>query len=238
MAMKTLNGKTVVVIGGASGIGYAVAEAAQAAGARVVVGSRDAGKVRAAVQRLGAGASGWAVDVGDEAAVSAFFERVGAFDHLAFTAGDWDPILAPRPMVDLDLADAAAVFAVRFWGAIAAVKHACRGIAPDGSITLTSGVISRRPYKGAPLNTAMAGAVEHLAVALAVELGPVRVNVVSPGFILTDVWKDAPMEEMTKQQPLPRGGERSEAAQAYLSAMLGGFMTGQVLVVDGGSTLV
>jgi NAD(P)-dependent dehydrogenase (short-subunit alcohol dehydrogenase family) len=238
MAMKTLDGKTVVVIGGTSGIGYAVAEAAQAAGARVVVGSKDTAKVKAAVDRLGANASGWAVDVSDEADVSAFFERAGAFDHLAFTAGDWAPILAPRPMADLDLADATAVFAVRFWGAITAIKHAMRTIAPDGSITLTSGVISRRPYKGAPLNTAMAGAVEHLAVGLAVDLGPVRVNVVSPGFILTDVWKDAPMAEMTKQQPVPRGGERSEAAQAYLSAMLGGFMTGQVLVVDGGSTLV
>jgi NAD(P)-dependent dehydrogenase (short-subunit alcohol dehydrogenase family) len=148
MAMKTLNGKTVVVIGGTSGIGYAVAEAAQAAGARVVVGSKDPAKVQAAVERLGAGASGWPLDVSNEAGVSAFFEQVGPFDHLAFTAGDWAPILAPRPMADLDLADAAAVFAVRFWGAIAVVKHAARTLAPDGSITLTSGVIARRPYRG------------------------------------------------------------------------------------------
>ena len=73
-----------------------------------------------------------------------------------------------------------------FWGTLAAVKHGCRTIAEDGSITLTSGVLSQRPMKGAPMTTAVGGAVEHLARGLAMDLAPVRVNVVSPGLILTD----------------------------------------------------
>ena len=86
----TLRGQRVVVIGGTSGIGLAVAEAALADGAEVVVASSDAAKVEAAAAaRLGDGARGEVVDVKDEASVAAFFERLGALDHLVFTAGDW-----------------------------------------------------------------------------------------------------------------------------------------------------
>jgi NAD(P)-dependent dehydrogenase (short-subunit alcohol dehydrogenase family) len=245
MTGHTLSGKRVVVIGGSSGIGFAVAQAALADGASVVVGSSSAENVEAAVARLGAGASGWAVNVREEADVEAFFERVGGLDHLAYTAGDWGSFRTPQPTADLDLASAAQVFTVRFWGALSAIKHASRRIAPDGSITLTDGVVSRRPRKGAAVSTAMAGAIEHLTQALAVDLAPIRVNVVCPGLILTGVWDSIPedkraaqVQEMTKLQPLPRAGDPSEAAQAYLYAMRGGFTTGQVLVVDGGRTLV
>jgi NAD(P)-dependent dehydrogenase (short-subunit alcohol dehydrogenase family) len=245
MAGHSLNAKRVVVIGGTSGIGFAVAQGALADGASVVVGSSRTENVEAAVAKLGPGASGWAVNVREEADVAAFFERIGAFDHLAYTAGDWGSFRTPRPIAELDLTEADAVFAVRFWGAVTAIKHATGKIAADGSITLTDGVVSRRPRKGGALSTAMAGAIEHLTQALAVDLAPIRVNVVCPGLILTGVWDSIPedkraaqIEEMTKLQPLPRAGDPSEAAQAYLYAMRGGFTTGQVLVVDGGRTLV
>jgi NAD(P)-dependent dehydrogenase (short-subunit alcohol dehydrogenase family) len=245
MAVQTLYGKRIVVIGGSSGIGFAVAQVALADGAQVVVGSSSAQNVEAAVARLGAGASGSAVNVCEEADVEAFFERVGDLDHLVYTAGDWGSFRTPQPTADLDMTAAGAVFAVRFWGALAAIKHASRRIAHDGSITLTDGVVSRRPRKGAAVSTAMAGAIEHLTQALAVDLAPIRVNVVCPGLILTDVWNSIPEDkragqllEMTKLQPLPRAGDPAEAAQAYLYAMRGGYTTGQVLIVDGGRTLV
>jgi len=131
MSDASLGGKTVVVIGGASGVGFAVAEAALAAGAEVVVGSSRAANVEAAVARLGAGASGSAVDVTDEASVASFFERLGRFDHLAFTAGDWGASFF-APTRELDLAAAREGLDVRFWGALAVAKHACRSIAEDG----------------------------------------------------------------------------------------------------------
>ncbi len=245
MATDLLRDKRVIVIGGSSGIGFAVARGALAEGARVVIGSRDSVRVDEARERLGAGAAGVTVDVRDETSVAAFFDEVGAFDHLVFTAGDWDAIRRPGTVAELDFDDARAIFAVRFWGALAAVKHAQAGISPHGSITLTDGLVAHRPRKGAPLNTAMAGAIEHLTRALAVDLAPIRVNAVCPGFVLTEVWdaipedqRDERIRRMTERQPLPRAGDPAEVAQAYLYLMRGGFSTGQVLMVDGGMSLI
>jgi NAD(P)-dependent dehydrogenase (short-subunit alcohol dehydrogenase family) len=241
MSATTLNGKRVVVIGGSSGIGFAVARAALGEGAQVVVASSQAAKVEAAVARLGAGATGSVVNVKDEADVAGFFEALGAFDHLAFTAGDWEGGFGQGPLDALELSAANAVFAVRFWGALAAVKHGAQTIAQDGSITLTDGMIAHRPRKGAALSTAMAGAIEHLTRGLAVELAPVRVNAVCPGLVLTEVWDSLPAEQlarMTARLPTPRPGDPAELAQAYLYLMRGGYTTGQVLKVDGGSSLV
>ncbi|MGD8418415.1 MAG: SDR family oxidoreductase [Pseudomonadales bacterium] len=245
MPMGTLSGARVVVIGGSSGIGFAVAQSALAAGAEVLIGSSDAGKVDAAIARLGKGAAGGVVDVRDEASVSAFFRDAGSFDHLAFTAGDWGSFRAPRPFADLNLDQAGDVFTVRFWGAVAVVKHALAGIAEEGSITLTNGVVAHRPRRDAALSTAMAGAIEHLTRALAVDLAPRRVNAVCPGLVLTEVWDDLPAEQregrlarMTASQPLPRAAQPVEVATAYLYLMTGSFSTGQVLIVDGGRTLV
>jgi len=241
----TLNGKRVAVIGGSSGIGFAVAQGALAEGARVVVGSSNAANVDAAVARLGRGASGAAIDVRDEASVAAFFERLGAFEHLVYTAGDWSPTRGGGAIAQLDLNGANSTFTVRFWGALAAIKHAQGRIALDGSITITDGAIAHRPRKGAALSTAMAGAIEHLTRALAVDLAPLRVNAVCPGYVSTEVWNSIPedrraaqLTKMTERLPLPRVGSPAEVAEAYLYLMRGGYSTGQVLIVDGGMTLI
>lgn len=239
----SLSGQRVVIVGGTSGIGFAVAEAAVAAGAKVVLASSHPDRVAAAAGRL-AGAQGLALDVTDEAAVATAFAGLGGFDHLAFTAGDWG---GPRrgPLAELDLEAARSLFAVRFWGALAVVKHAHAQIPPGGSITLTDGMIAHRPSKGSAVSTAMAGAVEHLTRGLAVELAPVRVNAVCPGLIRTGVWDSIPetrreeqLSKMTARQPLARVGEPGEAAEAYIYLMRGGYTTGQVLKVDGGTSVV
>jgi NAD(P)-dependent dehydrogenase (short-subunit alcohol dehydrogenase family) len=147
--------------------------------------------------------------------------------------------------VDLDLDDARALFAVRFWGAIHAAKHGAGRIDPRGSITFTNGLIAHKPSKGSALSTAMAGALEHLTRGLAVELAPVRVNCVCPGLIRTRVWdsipaerRDAWFQEATARLPLARAGEPEEAAEAYLHLMRSSYATGQVLHIDGGATLI
>ena len=243
MAANPLQDKKVVVIGGASGIGLAVAEAALVHGARVVVASSNPGNVAAAVKRLGDGVEGSAVDVRKEDDVAAFFARLGAFDHLVFTAGDWGA-LGGGTLKDLDLAAAAAGFTVRFWGALAAIKHGHDQIAAGGSITLTDGMIAHRPWRGAAVGSAMAGAIEHLAQALAVDLAPVRVNAVCPGLVMTERLAGAPAEQrqffqrFTDGQPLPRAATLAEAAEAYVYLMRAGYTTGQVLRVDGGRSVV
>ena len=235
----SLDGKRVVVIGGASGIGFAIAELAHAQGAAVVIASSTPANVNEAVERL-PGATGRTVDLRDEANVAGFFGELGAFDHLAITAGDWSGSMFVSAR-DLDLTQARELLSVRFWGVLAAVKHGCRTIAQDGSITLTSGMLAHRPRKGAPLPTAMGGAVEYLARGLAMDLSPVRVNAVCPGLVLTDHVKQMPeamLQSMVAPLPVPRAASPAEAAKAYVYLMLNGYATGQILPVDGGGLLV
>jgi NAD(P)-dependent dehydrogenase (short-subunit alcohol dehydrogenase family) len=237
----TLEGRRVLVIGGSSGIGFAVAKAALEDGARVTVASSGAEKLRAAVDRLGGG-EGVRLDVTQEAAVQAFFAAAGGFDHIAFTAADWGQV-DHALFAETDLAAAAGLFQVRFWGAVAVAKHAARSLAPGGSLTLTNGMAAHRPQKGLALATAMAGAIEHLVAGLAVELAPVRVNGVCPGAIRTEAWDELSpdfrryQESRLAGQLVPRVGEPREAAEAYLYLMRGTYTTGQVLRVEGGWSL-
>jgi NAD(P)-dependent dehydrogenase (short-subunit alcohol dehydrogenase family) len=241
----SLKDARVLVIGGGSGIGYAVAEGALAEGAKVMVATSSAERSKAAAEQLGQGAAGKALDVTDEAAVEAFFAVSGPLDHIVFTAGDWGARRrGPQTLADLDLAEAAEVFKVRFWGALAVAKHGAKVLQPGGSLTLTNGTVAHRPQKGTPVSTAMAGSMEHMTRALAVDMAPLRVNCVCPGLIATGVWdallgdkRDEMMVAMSRRQLIPRAGKPSEAAEAYLYLMKAGFTTGQVIQVEGGSLL-
>jgi NAD(P)-dependent dehydrogenase (short-subunit alcohol dehydrogenase family) len=237
--MAKLDRTKVVVIGGASGVGYAVAAAAKQAGAQVVVGSSQPARIDAAAEKLGPGAKGLAVDVKDEASVAAFFEAAGPFDHLVFTAGDWGHMFGATR--DLDVEASKARMEVRFWGAARAAKYATRQIGKEGSITLTGGMLAHRPIPGAPLTTASAHTTEGLAMGLARDLAPIRVNAVCLGLILSEQvqnWGEAMIKGFTANLPLPRGGTVEEAAEAYLYLMRATYVTGQVVRVDGGGSLV
>jgi NAD(P)-dependent dehydrogenase (short-subunit alcohol dehydrogenase family) len=238
----SLAGKRVVVIGGTSGIGFAVALLARELGAALVVASSKAASVDAALERLH-GATGDVVDLKDEGSISRFLDRLDPFDHLAITAGDYDRrIFASTEDLDLAFAREAA-FETRVWGPLAVIKHGRHKLAPNGSITLTSGMLAHRPSKGSPLPTAVTGAVEHLVRGLAVDLAPQRVNGVCPGLTLTELITNRPgsaerIQAATAGLPLPRAASPAEAAKAYIYLMLNGYVTGQVLPVDGGGLLV
>jgi NAD(P)-dependent dehydrogenase (short-subunit alcohol dehydrogenase family) len=237
----TLAGSRVLVIGGSSGIGFAVARAAREESAQVVIASSNGARLGRARDRLGGGES-VALDVSNEDAVQAFFATSGAFDHIVFTAADWSQV-DHKPFAEIDLAAEATIFGVRFWGALAVAKHGAKHVLPGGSITLTNGMAAHRPQKGLAVATAMAGAVEHLVMGLAVELAPVRVNGVCPGAIRTEAWGELPegfrrfQEERLAGQLIPRVGELEEAAAAYLYLMRGTYTTGQTLRVEGGWSL-
>lgn len=235
--MARLDHTKIVVIGGASGVGFAVAAAARQAGAEVVVGSSQQSRIEAAARSLDA--SGHVVDVKDEASVAAFFEMVGPFDHLVFTAGDWGQMSGPTRELDIEASKAR--LEVRFWGAARAAKHATRQIASDGSITLTGGMLAHRPRRGAPLTTASAHTTEGLAMGLARDLAPIRVNAVCLGLILSEAVQamgEATIKGFTANLPLPRAGTVEEAAEAYLYLMRATYVTGQIVRVDGGGSLV
>ena len=239
---NSFENKRVVIIGGSSGIGLAVAEEAASQGADVVIVSSKAERVQEAIQSIGGNVRGEAVDVFDEKSVESFFTNIDAFDHLVFTAGD---SLQLHELADTDLKQARHAFELRYWAALAAVKYGSPHIRKGGSIVLTTGVAGRRPLKGWAVAASVCGTIEALTRALAVELAPIRVNAVSPGVVRTNLWQNMSPEEreqlfesVGKRLPVGRVGEAHDIAQAYLFLMQEGFSTGQTVVVDGGTVLV
>src|ERR1700679_590468 len=182
-----LQDKRVVVLGGSSGIGLAVAQLAAAQGAKVVIASSNAERVEKAVASAGREVQGQAVDLSDERAVATFFSKLGPFDHLVFTAGD---SLHLHELAATDLQQARHAFELRYWAALAAVKYGSPYIRQHGSIVLTTGIAGQRPRKGWVIAASVCGTIEALTRALAVELAPIRVNAVSPGVVRTNLWQN------------------------------------------------
>lgn len=238
----TLDGKRIVILGGTSGIGLATAEAAAQEGATVIVASSRKERVDAAVTTLPAGAEGYAADLTDESAVKALFERIGPIDHLAFTAAE---PLQLGPIADVDVSSARQFFTLRYWGAFLAAKHGAPNIRKGGSIVFTSGIAGQRPWPGWSVASSICSAMEGLTRALAVELAPIRVNIVSPGVVKSPLWasmseadREALYEQTAARLPVGHVGEVDEIAEAYIYLMRQSYGTGQVLVVDGGAVLV
>jgi NAD(P)-dependent dehydrogenase (short-subunit alcohol dehydrogenase family) len=239
---RSLEGQRIVIIGGTSGFGMSTAKAASAEGASVVVASSKRTNVDRALDELPAGAEGHVLDITQESAVTDFFATVGEFDHLAITAGE---SLDLGELAVVDLEKARRFFEIRFWGAVTAAKYAAKRIKSTGSIILTNGVIGLRPQKGWVIAAGICGAVEAVTRALAIELAPVRVNLVCAGIVRTELWRN--MSEPDRNglfakagQALPVGrvGEPEDLAETYLYLMRERFSTGAMIVVDGGSTLV
>jgi NAD(P)-dependent dehydrogenase (short-subunit alcohol dehydrogenase family) len=237
-----LQNKRVVILGGSSGIGLAVAEQAASQGAKIVIASSNAERVQKAVESVGGNAQGQTLDLSDEQAVETVFTKLGAFDHLVFTAGD---SLHLGDLATTDLNQARRAFELRYWAVLAAVKYGAKNIRKGGSIVLTTGIAGPRPHKGWVVAASVCGTIEALTPALALELAPLRVNAVSPGVVRTDLWqsmtateRDHLYESVGNSLPVGRVGEPHDIAQAYLFLMQEGFSTGQTLVVDGGTVLV
>jgi NAD(P)-dependent dehydrogenase (short-subunit alcohol dehydrogenase family) len=236
-----LHEQRVVVLGGTSGIGFATAKAAACLGAEVTVVSRRPASVDRAVADLPPGTSGRAADLTDPDQVRDLLSDLGSIDHLVFTAGE---PLALMSMDTLDLEKAREFFALRYFGALSAVRAAIPHLRPGGSITLTTGIAAHRPGPGWAVAASICGAVESLTRALAVELAPIRVNAVSPGVVRSPLW--ASMTQASRDQlyrdtaasiPAGRVGEVADIAQAYLFCLTESFATGSILTVDGGAVL-
>jgi NAD(P)-dependent dehydrogenase (short-subunit alcohol dehydrogenase family) len=241
--MTNLKNKRIVVLGGSAGIGFAVAALAARDGARVVIGSSNAERVHAAVAKLAPGDhAGHPIDLRSPHAVSALFAELGAIDHLVYTAGEE---LMIGPLAELDVTAAHAFFELRFWGALGAIRAARPHLAHDGSIVLTGGTAGRRPHPGFVIGASICAAMEAVTRTLAVELAPVRVNIVVPGFVDTELWSNIPtaarqqmFREAAGKLPVGRIGTPADIAAHYLGFLRGGYVTGQALVVDGGGVLV
>jgi NAD(P)-dependent dehydrogenase (short-subunit alcohol dehydrogenase family) len=229
-----LAGKSVVVVGGSSGIGLATAELARNEGAEVVVASRNKERLTAAADKIGARPI--VVDVTDDDSVESLFKACGTVDHVVVTAAQ----LRSGPFKSVSVADVRATMESKFWGAWRVARAA--DIRAGGSLTLVSGFLSVRPRPNSAIIGAANGALESLARSLALELAPVRVNAVSPGIIDTPI--RAAMPEASRQEllaktaaslPVGRVGVGEDIARQILAFMTIGFATGSIVYIDGGA---
>jgi NAD(P)-dependent dehydrogenase (short-subunit alcohol dehydrogenase family) len=235
-------GQKIVVVGGAAGIGLAVARSAADCGAEVYIGSSNAQRLESALASL-QGVHGAVIDVGSEESIAGFFSGISEIDHLVSTVG---PSYRPSRVVETQLAEAQALYKIKFWGQFLIAKDGASKLQENGSITLTSGILSARPATGLGVLASVNAAIEALSRTLALELTPRRVNTVCPGFIDTGkLWKDLPVEERAAKLrakaasdlQTTRVGLPGDAAKSYLYAIQNSYVTGQTIIVDGGGSL-
>lgn len=233
-----LNGKTVVIVGGGSGIGRAIAERASARGARLVLVGRGRERLEAAAAALPGPAEAIVADVTDEDQVAALFERLGTFDHLLSTANR----SAGGRVTDLAVADVSEAFGAKLLAPLLLAKHGSPRIAADGSITFFSGYVAWRPAPGGTVQALVNGGLAAFAQALAVELAPVRVNAIAPGLVDSGAWDG--MEESARERlfagyaeraPAGRVGDPGDVAELALLAMTNRALDAAVVLADGGA---
>jgi NAD(P)-dependent dehydrogenase (short-subunit alcohol dehydrogenase family) len=231
-----LVGKKVVVVGGSSGIGLSTAELARREGATVIIASRNADRLNAAADKLGATAI--PADVTSDESVASLFRSCGPVDHVVVTAAQ----LRTGPFKTVSMEDVRSTMEGKFWGAWRVARSA--EIRPGGSLTLVSGYLSIRPRPNSAIIGAANGALESLARSLALELAPVRVNAVSPGIIDTPIRAAMPEEarrdmlaKTAAGLPVGRVGTGEDIARQILAFMTIGFATGSIVYIDGGALI-
>ncbi|MED4752242.1 SDR family oxidoreductase [Brevibacillus choshinensis] len=236
-----LHEQKVVVIGGSSGIGLETAKEVIARGAEVIIASRSEEKLQHALEQLGPRATAHVLDTTQEKQVQEFFAQVGTFDHLIVTAAE----TTGGAFLQTETAQARQLFENKFWGQYYAAKYGAPHLSPNGTITLFSGVVAYKSMVGSSALGAVNAAVSNLGQTLALELAPIRVNVVSPGII--DTPSRSKMPEDTRQQfyatvgnklPVKRVGTAQDVALSVLYLLQNSFVTGTVLHVEGGHILV
>lgn len=234
-----LKGKKVVVIGGSSGIGLAIAKAVAVEQAKVVIAGRSPRKLEDALAEIEDNILAYPVDITNMASLHEFFQREGDIDHLVIAGG----VVKWGNFKEMPVEDAIESMDSKFFGQYRAIQAAT--VHPGGSITLFSGGVSRRPKVGTAAVTAFNAAVEGLGQALALELAPVRVNVIAPGLVKTPAYSAMPdserqamYESAAKALPVGQVGEPEDIAAVALMLMTNPHITGTVLDVDGGNRLV
>jgi NAD(P)-dependent dehydrogenase (short-subunit alcohol dehydrogenase family) len=235
-----LEGERVVVVGGSSGIGLETARLALAAGASVTIAGRSEDRLRRAAADLGGAVRSVVADVTDDGSVKALFDGETRVDHVFLPAGELKP--GGGDVLGADLSALRSILESRLLGVVHVVRRARPKMA-GGSITLMSGLYANRPAPGAALGAAAMAAIDGMTRALALDLAPIRVNAVAPGLIDTPLWDSfGPQREAILAQatalPVGRIGRPDEVAAAVLLLMSNGFVTGTVLAIDGGGSLV
>lgn len=236
-------GKTLI-IGGASGIGFAVASALADRENELVLAGRNNEKLESARQLLNgraAAVSTRQLDVSNEAEVIALSHVLGDVDNIVFTAGSYAP---GGFLSEIELTAARLAFDTKFWGSIYTARHLSGNIRPRGTLTLTSGFLARRTLSGTLVKSTMNAAIESAAKVLAKELAPLRVNVVSPGLTDTEAYegmdpkaREKMLQTAAENLPVKAYGRAQDIAKGYLFLLDNPFVTGTVIDIEGGALI-
>lgn len=247
MSSSTSNSRVAVVIGGASGLGRAIARAFVTEGYRVTVADLNAEGAAATAADLGAAAAKDSVNVTDEAAVEALFAEVvareGRLDTVVNTAG----MSSFGPILDHDVAEWRNVIDINLVGAMVVIKHAARRMEAGASIISLTSLNGRQPGAGVSAYCSAKAGLSMLTGVAALELGPsgIRVNAIAPGLVITPLTEGMQLipgieEDYVENTPLGRSGTPEDIAQAavYLASDKASWITGEVLDINGGAHLM
>lgn len=241
--MNNSSERIAVIVGGASGIGWATAQALASEGCRVTIADRNADGARERVAELGPAHTAHTVDVTDENSVARLFDAVGPLDIAVNCAGFSNVGL----ITDMPAEDFRAVIDVCLNGAFIVTKHAGRHLRRGGSLVQISSLNGRQPAVGMSAYCAAKAGLSMLTQVAALEMGPrgIRVNAVAPGFVHTPLTAAAAsvpgvVEDYVGNTALGRAGtpEDIAAAVVYLCSPGTSWMTGEVLDLNGGAHLL
>src|ERR1700738_2598147 len=237
-----MTNRAAVVVGGASGIGRAVAHALAADGCRVIVADRNTDGARAVAADLGDPHTAATVEVTDEDSVRTLFEQADALDVVVNTAGYSGIGL----ITDLAVEDFRSVVDVCLTGAFLVIKHAAPRLRDGGALVSLSSLNARQPAAAMSAYCAAKAGLSMLTEVAALELAPrgIRVNAVAPGFVHTPLTEPATqipgvLDEYLENTPLGRAGTPEDIANAvlYLCSPASSWLTGEVLDLNGGAHL-
>jgi NAD(P)-dependent dehydrogenase (short-subunit alcohol dehydrogenase family) len=236
-----LAGQTVVVIGGSSGIGLETARRARAEGADVIITGRDRERLERAAPAVGTGHIA-AFDANDPVSLQSFFEKLsGPIDHVMVTAG------APtyRPPLEMLPEDARQALTEHLLLALNVARSASPKVRPTGSLTFMGGTGGRRPQRGFAIVSTATIALPALIANLALELAPIRVNLIAAGFVDTPLSAALLGEDLDKRRdelratlPIRRVVTPADVAALAVHLMINTALTGATFDIDGGQQFV
>ena len=235
-----LFGQTVAVIGGSAGIGFETARRAHAEGAKVILTARNPGRLKHAATEIHA-LSTAAFDATDPVAIEGFFRGLPVIDHVMVTAG--------RPyygrLVDIDFTRLRDLIGEHLSQAIYIARYAIDKVRPGGTLIFMGGTGGRRPAIGMSIAGAVTAALPTLIANLALEVAPIRVNLIAPGFVDTPLSAELLGDQLEKRRnqlrttlPIGRVVGPADVAALAVHIMTNPALTGATYDIDGGQQFV